>query len=72
MYFLNIDGNASNFDQFIAELQLLNHQFPVIALAETNIEECNKNLYQIDGYRSIYQSNIYNQSTGKTSIKAAA
>ena len=57
-FFLNIDGNATNFDQFVAELQLYQTTFSVIALAETNIDQCNGNMYQIDNYQSIYQSNI--------------
>ena len=57
-FFLNIDGNATNFDQFVAELQLYQNTFSVIALAETNIDQCNENMYQIDNYQSIYQSSI--------------
>ena len=57
-FFLNIDGNATNFDPFVAELQLYQNKFSVIALAETNIDQCNENMYQIDNYQSIYQSNI--------------
>ena len=55
-FFFNVDGNATNFDQFVAELQLYNHEFSVIALAETNIDQCNQNMYQIDNYQSVYQS----------------
>ena len=57
-YFLNVDGNATNFDEFVAELQLYKNTFSVIALAETNIDQCNEDLYQIDNYQSIYQSKI--------------
>ena len=56
--FLNVDGNYSNFDNFLVELQSLQHKFSVIGLAETNIDSENQNLYQITNYTSIYQSRI--------------
>ena len=49
--FNNIDGNASNFDTFVAELGLYENTFSVIAIAETNINEENKNLYGICNYK---------------------
>ena len=63
-FFLNVDGNATNFDNFVAELQLYNHAFSVISLAETNIDQCNQNMYQIDNYKSIFQSKIPNKHKG--------
>ena len=54
--FNNIDGNASNFDHFIADLQQYSERFSVISIAETNIHEDQKDLYQITGYRSEYNS----------------
>ena len=51
-------------DQFVAELQLYNHEFSVISLAETNIDQCNQGMYQIDNYQSIYQSKISNKLKG--------
>ena len=53
--FLNIDGNKSNFDEFVVLLKQLKHKFPVIGLAETNISPELKNLYPIEGYTSYYQ-----------------
>ena len=51
----NIDGNAKNFDQFEAEI-LGQHKnlFSVIAITETNIDPCHKDLYQLSGYTSEY------------------
>ena len=56
-YFYNLDGNQTNFDQVAADIKAIGHDFSVIGLAETNIDECHKNLYKInDKYTSIYQS----------------
>ena len=54
--FNNIDGNASNFDEFVSNLNQYQHRFPIIAIAETNIDETHKNLYQISTYNSEYNS----------------
>ena len=61
---MNIDGNKSNFDLFVAELDTLKYKFPIIALAETNIdpEECS--VYAINGYKSFYQSTKSSKSKG--------
>ena len=53
--FLNLDGNASNFDQFLVELQRIGHEFSIIGLAETNTNEPLKDLYKIPNYSSYYQ-----------------
>ena len=51
----NIDGNASNFDRFTAEiLSQDRNSFSVIAVTETNIEVCHKDLYQLTDYTSEY------------------
>ncbi len=50
--FNNIDGNASNFDYFVANISQYKEKFDFIALAETNINEDNKDLFQINGYNS--------------------
>ena len=52
--FCNIDGNQSNFDAFIASTALYNHEFSFIAIAETNCDSANKDLYDIPGYVSEY------------------
>ena len=53
--FYNIDGNTTNFDQFLIELKRINYEFSVIGLAETNTDEPLKNLYNIPNYSSYYQ-----------------
>ena len=60
-FFLNVDGNLSNFDSFVAELERYQHRFSVIGIAETNTDQCNSELYQIPGYNSCYQ----NKKSGK-------
>ena len=62
--FLNIDGNKSNFDLFLAEIDRLEHKFPIIALAETNIHPEESSVYSITGYKSFYQSTMKNKSKG--------
>ena len=51
-YFLNIDGNKSNFDHLASELGSISHKFSVIGIAETNVEEAHKDLYKLDGYEA--------------------
>ena len=63
-FYLNIDGNATNFDHFVAEQQLYNHTFSVISVCDTNIEQCDQNMYPIDNYNSIYQSKKCDKSKG--------
>ena len=36
--FLNIDGNASNFDSLATSLQAINLKFSVVGIAETNVD----------------------------------
>ena len=45
--FNNIDGNASNFDHFIADLSQYKERFEIIAIAETNVDIENKGLFQV-------------------------
>ena len=54
--FLNIDGNATNFDNFLVEFNHLNHEFSAIGLAETNTDVPLKDLYNISNYTSYYQT----------------
>ena len=64
-YFLNIDGNKTNFEQLTAELEIIKHKFSIVALAETNIYENQKDLYKISGdYTPVYQSKIDNKVKG--------
>ena len=62
--FNNIDGNASNFDTFIADISQYNENFGVFALAETNIDEVNKDLYRVNGYNSEYLSKMAGKKKG--------
>ena len=64
-FFLNIDGNFSNFDQLVTEIHSLDHKFSVIGLAETNIDAEHKDLYKIsEEYTSVYQSKLANKKKG--------
>ncbi|NQZ52548.1 MAG: hypothetical protein HRT95_20990, partial [Moritella sp.] len=62
--FNNIDGNASNFDSLCAEVASIDNKFPIIALAETNIDESHGPLYKMKGYNSVYQSRIGDKKKG--------
>ena len=64
LMFLNIDGNSTNFDQFLVELKRINYEFLAIGLAETNTDEPLKDLYKIPKYNSIYNSTIGNKHKG--------
>ena len=57
--FMNIDGNSTNFDDFVIQMQSINHKFSVVGLAETNTDSENGNLYQINDYSSCYQSRYF-------------
>ncbi|MCP4459638.1 MAG: hypothetical protein GY816_16675, partial [Cytophagales bacterium] len=63
-YFINIDGNNTNFDTLLTELKRINHAFSVIGIAETNTDEPLKELYQIPGYNAFYQSTIEDKLKG--------
>ena len=62
--FNNIDGNYTNFDPLCSELSLIKQKFSIIALAETNIDACHGQLYQMSGYNAVYQSKIDNKQKG--------
>ena len=65
MLFNNIDGNATNFDSFCTEIANKHHKFSIIALAETNIDDENGPLYQMEGYhQALYQSKISGKTKG--------
>ena len=63
-YFLNIDGNLSNFDEFQIEMNEIKHNFSIIRLAETNSNTTHKNLYNLPSYNSFYQDKIPNKKKG--------
>ena len=64
MKFLNIDGNASNFDTLLTTLTAIKEKFSIIGLVETNIDETLKKLYNIPGYNSVYQDKISGKKKG--------
>ena len=64
MFFLNIDGNKSNFDSLSTELSRVKYDFPIIALAETNIDPDEKSVYQLENYNSFYQNTCKGKSKG--------
>ena len=62
--FNNIDGNASNFDSFVADITRYEHSFSVIGIAETNVDIDCKDLYRIPGYVSEYNTKSYGKAKG--------
>ena len=62
--FFNIDGNATNFDQFSVELKTINHKFCAIGLAETNTDPNVSKTYQLPGYKGYYQNVRENKQSG--------
>ena len=62
--FNNIDGNASNFDSFVAEISQYKHWFSFIGIAETNIDTDLKDLYKIPGYFSEYNVKMKGKAKG--------
>ncbi len=63
--FNNIDGNASNFDRFTVDISQYKEKFSILAIAETNINEENKDLYRINGYNSEYTSRFGEKKKGR-------
>ena len=70
-YFRNIDGNGTNFDKLAVELACIDHKFSVIGLAETNIDSCNSELYQIKDYTSCYQNRFVSNKTQQVKSKGS-
>ena len=62
--FNNIDGAASNFDSFSAQLGNYKSTFPVIGISETNIDEEHGSLYTMPGYNEMFQSKLQGKSKG--------
>ena len=54
----------TNFDSLTVDLAQYTEQFPIIALAETNIDETNKSSFDIPGYQSEYNSKFPGKSKG--------
>ena len=55
-YFLNLDGNQSNFDSLSVELQQYKNKFSIIGIAETNTDPSLSTVYQLPDYNSFYQA----------------
>ena len=64
IFYNNIDGVTSNFDNLSSELSALNKKFSIIALSETNMDASNKDLFILNGYQSIYQSKVASKRKG--------
>jgi hypothetical protein len=64
MLFLNIDGNKSNFNSLLAELERYNEKFSIIGIAETNVCPDVSSVYQMPGYNSYYQNTQEGKSKG--------
>ena len=62
--FYNIDGNKTNFDVFLSELSTQKTKFSILALAETNTDSVNSDLYQIKGYSHFYGNKVKGKSKG--------
>ena len=54
--FQNIDGNKTNFDAFILELERVSEKFQIVGLAETNVDVLESTVYQLEGYNCFYQN----------------
>ena len=63
-FFLNIDGNNTNFDFLLAILKGITHKFSAIGLAETNTCPETAAPYIIPGYQSFYQNTRQDKSSG--------
>ena len=70
-FFLNIDGNATNFDSLAIQLSKFKHTFSVIGLAETNTDPVNSCLFQLKEYTSCYQDRFFNNTTKKLKEKGS-
>ncbi len=63
-YFLNIDGNNTNFDSLVVELSMFQFQFSAIGVAETNTEPELGQLFQLSNYCSFYQDTAPGKAKG--------
>ena len=68
-YFFNIDGNATNFDNFAIDMAQFTHPFSIIGIAETNVDPCNGQLYQLSNYTSCYQNRFFCENKKHTKAK---
>lgn len=62
--FYNIDGNQSNFEYFTSQLLLQPPVYSVIALAETNTDREEGDLYRLENYSHFYGETFPNKHKG--------
>ena len=63
--FNNIDGCASNFDMFVSSVvSQYKNLFSVIGIAETNIDQCHKELYKLNNYTSEFNDKLPGKMKG--------
>ena len=63
--FNNIDGCASNFDDFVSDIVCqYKHLFSVIGIAETNMNSCHRNLYKLNDYTAEYNNKYPGKNKG--------
>ena len=61
--FEDIDGVASNFYLFHTKIISATNKISFLTLAETNLDECNEDLFSIEGFQPpIYQSKLNGKS----------
>ena len=63
-FFLNIDGNFTNFDHLLAILKSIKHDFKAIGLAETNTDIEASSPFQIPNYIPFYQKTREGKKSG--------
>ena len=64
LQFVNIDGNASNFDSLATTIAKFKNKVSIIGLAETNTLASNDKLYKLDGYNSLYMDKLCDKKKG--------
>ena len=62
--FLNIDGNASNFDSLLTTLQAMKSEFSIIGLDEINADSSISETYKIPQFNSVYLDKINDKKKG--------
>ena len=55
-YFQNLDGNDTNFDDFVCSMAATDYKFSAVGIAETNVNPSDKDQFKLDNYSSCYQN----------------
>ena len=63
-FFLNVDGNSTNFNHLLAILKGINHSFSAIGVAETNTGPNSCSPYCIPNYTPFYQNTREGKQSG--------